>query len=178
MVYRTEERHHPEMKLRLDTVDISKIVESNQICCTHYDAFRFFSDLAKPLNQFDLKRESVLGNDQAGCIHANMDLYKFGYKIAPYVSSKLLGDLFLHAKKAREIDMKASPYDLSDFGMTPIKIEHDEGKNEYLEFQRKLYRDSSSLRQDLLNVYLKLFEVMKCQSRKDLISRETSWPKN
>jgi hypothetical protein len=153
MVYRSSERHHPEVPLRVSEQVLEVCIEENQLCCTHYDAFRFFTPQAKPQNKFPLERESVPEYEQPGCIHANMDLYKYGYKIAPFISSDLLRELFFLARKAREIDMRASPYDLSEYGFSPISVETKEGRETYVREQRSLYSEAQPLRIALLETY-------------------------
>lgn len=48
-----------------------------------------------------------------GCVHAAMDLFKYAYQLYPFISSELLRDCLILAIKARKIDMRASPYDVS-----------------------------------------------------------------
>ena len=156
MVYKSTERHHPDTPLRVSDREVAEVLENNPVCCTHYDAYRFFTAAAVPLNRHCLSREQVVEFDQAGCIHANMDLYKFGYKIAPFLCSDLLAELFLLARRAREIDMQASPYDLSEFGVGSIKIECREGRSDYVELQRELSDDGQVLREKLLCAYKSL----------------------
>ena len=47
--------------------------------------------------------------DQRGCVHVTMDLYRYAYKIAPWVRAELIADAFELAWRARELDMRASP---------------------------------------------------------------------
>ena len=42
-----------------------------------------------------------------------MDLFKYAYQLYPFVSSDLLRECLVLAIKARKIDMRASPYDVS-----------------------------------------------------------------
>jgi hypothetical protein len=87
-----------------------------------------------------------------------MDLYRFAHKIAPWCSSELIADSFLMACEARAIDMRASPYDLSQLDMTPIRIETNDGREEYIAEQRQLTEKAMPLRSRLLNVYRYLRE--------------------
>ena len=48
---------------------------------------------------------------------------------------------------------RASPYDLSGYGFPPVKIETREGREEYVELQRELYRQSVPVREQVLAVY-------------------------
>jgi hypothetical protein len=65
-----------------------------------------------------------------------MDLYKWAYKLLPAVPSELVVDAFVLARDVRELDMRASPYDLSALGYPPVPIETAEGKAEYVATQR------------------------------------------
>lgn len=42
-----------------------------------------------------------------------MDLFKYAYQLYPFVSSELLRECLELAVKARKVDMRASPYDVS-----------------------------------------------------------------
>jgi hypothetical protein len=97
-------------------------------------------------------------HDQPGCLHVNMDLYRFAYKIAPFCPSDVVADAFDLAGAAREVDMRASPYDLSEYGFVPVKIETPEGRAEYAELQWELHRRGQPIRERLLGVYRKLLE--------------------
>ena len=65
-----------------------------------------------------------------------MDLYKHAYRLTPLVPSELVADCFELAREIRVLDMRASPYDLSDLGYSPVRVETVEGKQEYAEAQR------------------------------------------
>lgn len=153
MVYRAEEVRHGQVPLRLSHHEIARFVESHNLCCTHFDAFRFFTPDARSRNRISLDRYSAMEHDQPGCIHANMDLYKWAFHIAPFTSSKLIADTFELAWKAREIDMRASPYDLSPMGFIPIAIETKIGREEYVACQRSLYEMSQPIREEVLIAY-------------------------
>jgi hypothetical protein len=88
-----------------------------------------------------------------------MDLYKWAYKIAPWIPAELVADTFELAVWAREIDMRASPYDLRHFGFEPIRIETLEGRAEYLELQQGVAQAAQTLRRRLLEAYRALRAV-------------------
>ena len=48
--------------------------------------------------------------------------------------------------------MQAAPYDLSDLGVEPIRIETAEGKQQYVAHQRDFAARSAALRDRLLDV--------------------------
>lgn len=150
MVYRTSEIRHAGWPLRLSAGEIAGVVESLPVRCSHYDAFRFFTAAARPLNRLQLTREAAPDFEQAGCLHANMDLYKWAGKLLPLAPSRLLADTFELARDIREIDMRASPYDLSALGFEPIPIETAEGRLSYERHQREFAARSTPLRAELL----------------------------
>jgi hypothetical protein len=156
MVYRDPNVRHPYVPLRLARSEIDALVESQALLCTHYDAFRFFTREAAPRNRWELTRAATAEHDQPGCIHANMDLYRFAYKVAPFCPSELVADAFEVALAAREVDMRASPYDLSDYGFAAVPIETRAGREEYVELQRGIASRARPVRERLLEVYRRL----------------------
>lgn len=152
MVYRGDDDavRHSAVPLRLGHEGTDTVVESMQLRCTHYDAFRFFTPAAVPRNVEPLSRADQVQREQPGCVHATMDLYKWGYKLGPIIESDLLADCFGLAVDARELDMRASPYDLSDFGYTPVQIETAAGRAEYVRGQSALAERAAILRSALL----------------------------
>jgi len=156
MVYREESIRHSKVPLRLDRSAIASVVDSQNLLCTHFDAFRFFTEPARKCNQTALRRETTVEMDQSGCIHVNMDLYRFCYKIAPWIESELLADAFELARFAREIDMRASPYQLRDMGFEPIRVEIADGRAEYVRLQRKIFERARPIRHRVLAAYRRL----------------------
>lgn len=156
MVYKKENIRHSQIPLRMSKQELADFVESRPLVCTHFDAYRFFSKPAKPLNKHELSRDTFSDNEQAGCIHTNMDLYKWAFKGYPWISSSIIIDAFDLAVEARTIDMKASPYDLSEYSLDPIRIETETGRHEYLKAQKSIYERSIPLRSRLIDEYRKL----------------------
>ncbi len=154
MVYRSQEhgQRHDQVPLRLGAQGTNEVVESLKITCTHFDAFRFYTPSAKPLNTLQPRRENQIAMEQPGCLHANMDLYNWAYKLIPAVSSDLLLDCFDLAWRIRELDMRASPYDLQDWGYDPVRIEEPAGRAQYTRAQQEFSRESQVLRGQLLSV--------------------------
>lgn len=151
MVYGGEDvRHEKTAALRLSREEINRFVDERPIVCTHFDAFRFFSPAAKPMNLVEPKLQARDQFEQPGCIHANMDLYKWAYKSMPWVGSDLLWDAFELAIQLRELDMRASPYDLRPFGYEPIRVETAGGRAEYRNVQEALSVRSQSVRSRLI----------------------------
>lgn len=149
---RQEQTRHPYLPLRFSPQEIACIVEEVGCRCSHIDAFRFFTPSAKPLNLLQPTRERQADFDQPGCLHVNMDLYKWAGKMSPAVSAELLFDAFLLARDIRVIDMQASAYDLSEWGLAPIRVETLEGRTEYAELQQGFAERAQPLRRRLLTV--------------------------
>jgi len=152
MVYRqrADEVRHNAWPLRHAPERLAEIVEERGVRCSHFDAFRFFTTPARPLNVLQPARETQHELEQGGCLHANMDLYKWAYKLVPLTSSELIADCFALAREIRELDMRASPYDLADLGYPPIRIETADGRAEYAAAQRSFADRAATLRGRLL----------------------------
>ncbi|MFD1504632.1 3-methyladenine DNA glycosylase [Georgenia yuyongxinii] len=151
MVYQQEAHRHP-LPLRLGQAGTDAVVEAHAIRCTHYDAFRFFTPPARPLNRLQPERTTQLDLEQPGCLHANMDLLKIALKLGPASPGELLLDCFELARDIRVLDMAASPYDVRGLGHTPVAIETAEGRAEYVARQRELAERAEPLRARLLAV--------------------------
>lgn len=152
MVYRQapDEIRHAAWPLRLSPEDIAAVVESTPLRCTHFDAFRFYTAQARPLNVVQPTREAQADLEQPGCLHATMDLYKWCFRSYPAVGSDLTADCFALAREVRAVDMRASPYDFQELGYAPIPIETSEGRAEYVEHQRDFAARGALLRRRLL----------------------------
>jgi hypothetical protein len=152
MVYRLEQQHvrHRAWPLRLGSEDTDRVVDAAQIRCTHFDAFRFFTEPARPLNQVGPTRARQVELEQPGCLHAGMDLYKWAMKLAPAVPSELAMDCFDLARTLRTLDMRASPYDVRSLGYDPIRVETPEGRAEFVTLQREYAGRGQALRARLV----------------------------
>jgi hypothetical protein len=143
---------HAGWPLRLGSAGTDAVVERHGIRCSHFDAYRFFTESAAPRNALRPTREGQVAMEQPGCLHAGMDVYKWAFKLTPLVPSELVGDAFDLAREIRVLDMEASPYDLRELGYAPVPIETPEGKAAYLERQRVFAERSTALRRRLLAV--------------------------
>jgi hypothetical protein len=80
MVYRSGDVRHGGVPLRLGAAGTDTVVEAEiagPLRCSHFDAFRFFSAEAAPRNAGAPSRATQQDWEQPGCLHANMDLYKW-----------------------------------------------------------------------------------------------------
>jgi hypothetical protein len=152
MVYQqpAAELRHADWPLRLGGAGTDAVVESHRIGCTHFDAFRFFTDAARPLNTLAPRHDDRPAFEQPGCLHAGMDLYKHAYRLSPLVAGELVADCFELARDLRVLDMRASPYDLRDLGHEPVRVETVEGKQEYVAAQRDFAARAAPIRQRLV----------------------------
>jgi hypothetical protein len=151
MVYRGHDlRHAGIAPLRLPQEEVDGFVESRPVACSHFDAYRFFAPEAKPLNRIQLEWPIRHEMEQPGCIHANMDLYRWAYTAMPWIGSDILLDCFELAAELRVLDMQASPYDLRGLGFEPVRVETVDGRSEYQGRQRELSARAEVLRSELI----------------------------
>ena len=156
--YEGEIRHAEQLPLRLSQEETDAFVRSHPIACSHSDAFRFFTEAAKPLNRIQPTKETRIENEQCGCLHTNMDLYKLCGQCMPWIGSDLMWRCFEFALAARELDMRASPYDCSSLDLDPIAIETPDGRNEYERNQRRLHQQAQPLRKELIDCLKRVME--------------------
>jgi hypothetical protein len=160
MVYRSQDEvRHSAWPLRLGPAGTDAVVESHRIACSHFDAFRFFTDDARPLNTLSPAAHDRPAFEQPACLHAGMDLYKHAFRLSPLVPSELVADCFELARDIRLLDMRAAPYDLTDLGVDPVRIETPEGKQEYAAAQRRFAELGAPLRARLVEACETLLAV-------------------
>jgi hypothetical protein len=158
MVYRQPHRRHP-LPLRLGAERTDTVVEQATIRCTHFDAFRFFTPDAVPLNRLRPTRATQAELEQPGCLHASMDLHKWALKLGPAVPGDLALDCFELARDVRWMDMQASPYDLRSYGRPALPVETAAGKAAYVIRQREFAERAAILRTRLIEVTDRLLAV-------------------
>ncbi|WP_299033810.1 3-methyladenine DNA glycosylase [uncultured Pseudokineococcus sp.] len=145
---------HERQPLRLGAAGTDAVVEEGArrgwLRCTHVDAFRFYPPSAVALSPLEPTRETQPALEQPGCLHAGMDLYRAAFLLVPLAPSSLVLEAFLHARAIRELDMRASPYDLSRYGREPVRVETAEGRAQYAAEQRALAARGQLLRDALL----------------------------
>ena len=146
MVYRAPDVRHTQVPLRLGPAGTDAVVESMPLRCSHFDAFRFFTDPAADRNDERLTRDRQIATEQPGCLHAAMDCYKWAYKLGPLVPAELVLDCLELAADARLLDMRASPYDLGEYGFEPIAVETPAGRAEYVRAQQQIAERAAPLR--------------------------------
>jgi len=164
MVHRADETRHPR-PLRLGRTGTDGVVESHRITCSHFDAYRFFTPSATPLNELRPTSDRT-AHEQPGCLHATMDLYKHAFRLWPLVGSDLVADCFELAWDVRVVDMRAAPYDLTGTTLdptgeawTPIEIETTAGKQEYAAHQRRFADRAAPLRGRLVEICEELVRI-------------------
>jgi hypothetical protein len=149
MVYRAPEVRHGQLPLRLTAAERERVVEQVPVVCSHYDAFRFFTEAARPLNRLQPRLETRGELEQAGCLHVNMDLYKWAMQWHPWVAGELVAEVFALACAIREWDMRASPYDVTSLGLEPVRIETEAGRADYAAQQAVFCQQAEPLRRRL-----------------------------
>ena len=152
MVYREGDEHRHPLPLRLGSAGTDEVVETHRIRCTHFDAYRFFTPDAVDRNTLRPTRANQVDMEQPGCLHAGMDVYKWATKLGPVVPGDLLLDCFELARDIRTLDMQASPYDVTSYGLEPVAIETPEGKAAYAAAQKGFAEQGNALRRRLVEV--------------------------
>lgn len=154
MVYHLtpEQVRHTRLPLRLGHEKSDQVVRDHRIQCTHFDAYRFFTPDAVAFNTLTPTRDSQAQFEQSACLHAGMDVYKWIAKLSPIMPGELLLDAFVLARDIRQVDMRASPYDVTGYtgangeALTPIRIENAAGKREYAALQEAFAERGNALR--------------------------------
>lgn len=175
MVYRSDATPDPgpgdplrhPWPLRLGASGTDSVVEGHRIGCSHFDAFRFFTPEARPLNSLQPGRDDRPEFEQPGCLHAGMDLYKHAFRLTPLIPSDLVADAFALAWDIRILDMRAAPYDFTGITLdptgepwTPIPIETPEGKADYVHLQRRFAERGAPIRQRLMSECERLLSLI------------------
>ncbi|KAL3902865.1 MAG: hypothetical protein SGARI_005641 [Bacillariaceae sp.] len=148
-------RYQRHLQLRVPRKVINETVERKGVSCTHVDALRFFAPAAAPLNHHgsSLERMDQLRLEQPACVHAHMDLLKIALKLRPYCDPDLLVDVLTIALESRTLDVSASPYDATSYGVGVVPIETSEGRAEYTRLQKDLMKRAERVRLDVLSAY-------------------------
>ena len=145
-------KYQSHLKLRVSQDIINEAVERRGISCTHVDALRFFAPAAAPLNHHgsSLQREDQLRLEQPACVHAHMDLLKIAMKLRPFCDPLLLQQILELAVRSRRLDVAASPYDATTYGVQVVAVETQQGRREYRSQQKGLMAQAKIIRQELL----------------------------
>lgn len=145
------ERRHSSWPMRVSDDQVRTAIDAVGLRCTHFDAWRFFTNEGLQRNPLALSRAEQPERDQAGCLHANMDVYKWCMRMQPLVPSSVTTQAFELAMRIRRIDMAASPYDFQELGVEPIAVETAQGRAIYVALQRNFSEQANVLRAQLLN---------------------------
>ena len=148
-------KYQSHLNMRVSRRVINDTVERKGVTCSHVDALRFFAKDALPLNKYGgpLQRSHQIQLEQPACVHANMDLLKMVLKLQPFVDPTLIQQVLKMALESRKIDVAASPYDATEYGVGVIAIETQEGRSEYRKKQYELMTKIQPIRQNVLNAY-------------------------
>jgi hypothetical protein len=147
-----EQVRHQAWQLRLEPSEVKAVVDEVGLRCTHFDAFRFYTDEARPLNPLQLTRETQIDSEQPGCLHANMDLYKWAWQLFPLTSSDLMRATREFAVDVRRLDMQAAPYDLRRLGIEPMEVENADGRAQFAAQQKAFAERAAQLRDQVQGI--------------------------
>jgi len=125
----------------------------------HEWAMVYKTDNVRHRESAPLRLSQQQTNEVVESLHTNMDLYKWCYKAMPWISSDLLWRCFQLTKDIRELDMRASPYNLTEFNLYPVKIETKSGRDEYERLQRDFSLRAITLRKELIKQLKKVLDI-------------------
>lgn len=154
-------KYQAHLSLRVPQNIINETVERRGVTCSHVDALKYFAPDALPLNSFGgpLGRDDQSRLEQPACVHAHMDLLKMTLKLQPFCDTALLRTVLEVALEARRLDVSASPYDASYYGLEAVPIETAEGRGEYRAKQLALLNKVQPVRKDVLQAYETLINL-------------------
>jgi hypothetical protein len=153
-------RHRETVPLRLSQKEVDTLVETRSLVCSHYDAFRFFSPEARPMNHVI---PTLSGRQDLEC-----------YRSMPWIGTALLWESFELALRLRVLDMRASPYDLSSLGYEPVPVETADGRRLYRREQAALSEEAGRLRGRLVDGLRKILALAEGPRRPSASSGETT----
>lgn len=150
-------KYQSHLPLRVSRQTINQAVERKGVHCTHLDALKYFAEAANPLNHYGsystLSRKHQLRLEQPACVHAQMDLIKMSLRLQPFVGADLVRECLQVALAARRLDVAASPYDATAYGLSPVPVETPQGRADYRQIQTNHMRQAEPVRQRLLDAY-------------------------
>ena len=82
-----------------------------------------------------------------------MDALKMALRLSPYCDATLLQRVLQLALDARMLDVAASPYDATQFGVGVVAVETKEGRAQYRQEQAELMHRAKPIREELLRAY-------------------------
>ena len=165
MVYRAPTVRHDQVPLRLGAAGTDAVVESMPLRCSHFDAYRFFTEPASARNSraADPRKPGRRGTTGLpACLHG---LLQVRVQTRPAGGLRAGDGLPGAGGRARELDMRASPYDLRDYGFEPIAIETPAGRAEYVRVQQHVAEQAAPLRDSLAD---------RCELLLTAVNRETA----
>jgi hypothetical protein len=96
-----------------------------------------------------------------------MDLLKHAIILSRYPCGRVGNEVKIQCLKlalaAREIDVRASPYDVSPFGLEAIKVETEHGRRFYKKAQAQLMDHAAPIRAALIRCYENVIQLCKEQ---------------
>ena len=155
--------------LRVTPQVIAETIQTRGTNCTHFDALRFFAPSAlsfnsPPYTELAHQRSKQVEYEQPACVHANMDLFKIALRLQPFVASSLIVDALEVALMSRKLDVEASPYDVSAFGLGVVAVETPSGRALYKKRQVEIMHKGNLVRDQLINAYETFLSLTKHQT--------------
>ena len=145
-------KHRNPVPLRLGQDATDAVVEGNELRCTHFDAFRFFTPEAVPRNRDRPLREAQPAMEQPGRLHAGMDVYKWAVKLGPSCPARCCSTRSSSPATSAFSTCRPPPTTWRR-GRRPGAHRDAEGKAEYVRRQRAFAERSNALRGGILGAW-------------------------
>ena len=155
MVYRQTRTsvRHAAWPLRLGPRGTDAVVERHGSGARHFDAYRFFTPPAAPLNVLRPTRGTQPALEQPGCLHADDGPLQVGVQArarwSPRSWSRTASSWPATIRGAGHAGLAVRP---GGPRLSPVRIETPEGKAEYVAAQRGFAERAAVLRARLLDL--------------------------
>jgi hypothetical protein len=108
-----------------------------------------------PISVHKNRSSEKLQWEQPACVHAQMNFLQYATRfLQPFVNASLFRDILaLLCLDARRLDVAASRYDTTRYGLAPVPVETPDGRTLYRKRQTDLTERAQLLRQHLLDQY-------------------------
>ena len=146
-----DETRHSAYPLRLGPRGTDEVVETHRIACSHFDAYRFFTAPARPLNILDPAAHDRPAFEQPACLHAGHGPLQARLPARARWSRPSWSPT-ASSSPATSGSSTCAPRRTTSrtSATTPIRIETPEGKQEYAAAQRGFAERGAPLRQRLI----------------------------
>ena len=159
MVYQSPTVRHASLPLRLDTAATDAVIESMPLRCSHFDAYRFFTEPAAVRNAQHLTRESQSRRRATGVRACRDGSVQVGVQAGAVAGIRACPGLPRVGRRRPGARHAGQPHDLRVLGFEPIAVETPGGRRTYVQAQEAITERAAPLRARLLERCLALLDA-------------------